>query len=173
MRVQSPPYRSQHPAPTHQALPDEWVLDAGCGTGDFALALAEAGFHVIGADYAAGMLIRAQDKVTGELASRISFHQVDLNRKLHFPDARFDHVINISVLQVAAEPTFTLGELWRLLRPGGTLVVLHIPRSDSCNLPLREAIRYRIQELEKKTQERVALVATKVWATDWRHPLLV
>ena len=147
-----------------QVVPDEWVLDAGCGTGDFSLALAEAGFHVIGADYAAGMLIRAQDKVTGELANRISFHQVDLNRKLHFPDARFDHVINISVLQVAAEPTFTLGELWRVLRPGGTLVVLHVPRSDSCNLPLREAIRYRIQELEKKTPWRVALVATKVWA---------
>jgi len=112
------------------------------------------------------MLIRAQDKVTGELANRISFQQVDLNRKLHFPDARFDHVINISVLQVAAEPTFTLGELWRVLRPGGTLVVLHVPRSESCNLPLREAIRYRIQDLEKKTQWRVALVATKVWA-EW------
>jgi len=31
-----------------QVVPDEWVLDAGCGTGDFSLALAEAGFHVIG-----------------------------------------------------------------------------------------------------------------------------
>jgi ubiquinone/menaquinone biosynthesis C-methylase UbiE len=147
-----------------QLVPDEWVLDAGCGTGDFALALAEAGFHVIGADYAEGMLVRARAKVTGELAGNISFQQVDLNRRLHFPDARFDHVINISVLQAVAEPTFTLGELWRVLRPGGTLVLLHVPRADSHNLPLREAIKYRIRDLGKKTPWRVALVATKVWA---------
>lgn len=147
-----------------QVAPDEWVLDAGCGTGDLTLALAEAGFHVIGADYAEGMLVRARAKVTRELANSISFQQVDLNRRLYFADARFDHVINISVLQVTAEPTFTLGEFWRVLRPGGTLVLLHVPRSDSYNLPLREAIRYRIQDLEKKTPRRVALVATKVWA---------
>ena len=133
-----------------QATPDEWVFDAGCGTGDFALALAKAGFQVIGADYAEGMLVRARAKVTGELANSISFQQVDLNRRLHFPDARFDHVINISVLQVAAEPAFTLGELWRVLRPGGTLVLLHVPRPDSYDLPLREAIRYRIQDLERE-----------------------
>jgi ubiquinone/menaquinone biosynthesis C-methylase UbiE len=147
-----------------QVVPDELVLDAGCGTGDFSLALAKAGFQVIGADYAEGMLVRARAKVTGELADAISFQQVDLNRRLDFPDARFDHVINISVLQVAAEPMFTLRELWRVLRPGGTLVLLHVPRSDSYNLPLHEAVLQRIQDLEKKTPWRVALVATKVWA---------
>ena len=147
-----------------QVVPDEWVLDAGCGTGDFSLALAEAGFQVIGADYAEGMLVRARAKVTGELADSLSFQQVDLNRRLDFPDARFDHVINISVLQVAAEPMFTLRELWRVLRPGGTLVLLHVPRPDSYNLPLHEAVLQRIQDLEKKTPWRVALVATKVWA---------
>jgi ubiquinone/menaquinone biosynthesis C-methylase UbiE len=147
-----------------QVVPAEWVLDAGCGTGDFSLALAKAGFQVIGADYAEGMLARARAKMTGELANSLSFEQVDLNRRLNFPDARFDHVINISVLQVAAEPTFTLGELWRVLRPGGTLALLHVPQSDSYNLPLREAIRHRIQDLEMKTLWRVALVATKVWA---------
>ncbi len=147
-----------------QVVTEERVLDAGCGTGDFALALAEAGFQVIGADYAQGMLVRARAKVTGELANSISFEQVDLNRRLRFPDASFDHVINISVLQVAAEPIFTLGELWRVLKPGGTLVLLHVPRPDSYNLPVREAIMHRIQDLDKKTPWRVALVATKVWA---------
>jgi ubiquinone/menaquinone biosynthesis C-methylase UbiE len=146
-----------------QVVPKERVLDAGCGTGDFALALAEAGFQVIGADYAEGMLVRARAKVTDELANRISFEQVDLNIRLRFPDALFDHVINISVLQVASEPMFTLGELWRVLRPDGTLVLLHVPRPDSYNMPLREAIMHRIQDLDKKTLWRVALVATKVW----------
>lgn len=147
-----------------QVVPHEWVLDAGCGTGDYAIGLAEAGFQVVGADYAQGMLVRARAKVTDELANSISFEQVDLNRQLHFPDGRFDHVINISVLQVAAEPLFTLGELWRVLKPGGTLVLLHVPQPDSYNLPLREAMMHRIQDLDKKTLWRVALVATKVWA---------
>jgi ubiquinone/menaquinone biosynthesis C-methylase UbiE len=147
-----------------QAVPDEWVLDAGCGTGDLTLALAEAGFHVIGVDYAEGMLARARAKVTGELAKSLSFEKADLNKRLRFPDRRFDHVINISVLQVAAEPMFTLGELWRVLGPGGTLVLLHVPRPDSYNLPLREAVRQRMQDLEKKRPWSVALVAAKAWA---------
>lgn len=147
-----------------QVMPDEWVLDAGCGTGDYALALAEAGFHVIGADYAQGMLARAQTKVTDELADAVSFQQVDLNSQLQFPEARFDHVINISVLQVTVEPLFTLGELWRVLELGGTLVLLHVPQSDSHCLPFREAVRHRIQNLEKRTVWRVALIAAKVRA---------
>ena len=110
------------------------------------------------------MLVRARAKVTGELANRISFQRVDLNKRLYFPDARFDHAINISVLQVASDPAFTLTELWRVLRPGGTLVLLHVPRPRFHDLPLREAIRSRIQELEKQTPWRVALVAIKAWA---------
>ena len=125
-----------------RTAPCERVLDAGCGTGDYALALAKAGFQVTGVDYAAGMLSCAQAKVSDQLAEDISFPQMDLNAQLGFPDTHFDHIINISVLQVTAHPVFTLGELWRVLKPGGTLVLLHVPKPESHNLPLREIITH-------------------------------
>ncbi|MFH0991800.1 MAG: class I SAM-dependent methyltransferase [bacterium] len=39
--------------------PNEWVLDAGCGTGNYSVALAQAGYCVIGTDFTAGMLAKA------------------------------------------------------------------------------------------------------------------
>jgi ubiquinone/menaquinone biosynthesis C-methylase UbiE len=110
------------------------------------------------------MLARAQDKVTPELSDVLSFHQADLNARLEFPDARFDHVINISVLQATADPGFTLGELWRVLKPGGTLALLHVPRPESHALPLRQAIQQRLRDLGVRTPWKAALVAAKTWA---------
>lgn len=146
-----------------RVTPGERVMDAGCGTGNYALALAEAGFRVIGVDYAQGMIARARAKVPDSLARSVSFQQADLNRRLEFPDAHFDHVVNVSVLQVVADPVFTLEELGRVLKPRGTLVLLHVPRPDSHNLPLREAVKLRTRVLEKRTLSKVGLSAAKVW----------
>ncbi len=145
--------------------PGERVLDAGCGTGNHALGLARAGFEVVGIDYAAGMLVRARDKMADGLsADKLSFRQADLNAPLEFPDACFEHVINVSVLQATSDPAFTLRQLWRVLKPGGTLALLHAPKPESHALPLRQAIRRRARSLDARTPWRVALVAAKVWA---------
>jgi ubiquinone/menaquinone biosynthesis C-methylase UbiE len=142
----------------------ERVLDAGCGTGNYAIALARAGFEVLGIDYAAGMLASAQAKLTEPLGDRLSFQRMDLNHRLDLADASFDHVINISALQTAADPAFTLRELWRVLRPGGRLLLLHVPRPQSQNAPVRDVIRYRSAHLQHKSIGRTALIAAKVIA---------
>jgi ubiquinone/menaquinone biosynthesis C-methylase UbiE len=147
-----------------RVTPGERVLDAGCGTGNYTLALAEVGFHVVGVDYAKGMIARAWAKVADGLAGEVSFQQANLNQRLDFPDAHFDHVISISVLQVMTDPVCTLRELWRVLKPNGTLVLLHVPRPDCHNLPLGEAIRYRTRALQERTLWTVGLTAVKVWA---------
>ena len=147
-----------------QVAPGERVLDAGCGTGNYALGLAQAGLLVTGIDYAAGMLARAQDKVTRELSGTLSFHQADLNARLGFPDEHFDHAINVSVLQATADPAFTLGELWRVLKPGGALVLLHVARPESHALPLWQAVSRRVRDLGVRTPWKAALVGVKTWA---------
>ena len=149
---------------SRRTRPDERVLDAGCGTGNYAIALAQAGFEVLGIDYAAGMLAHAQAKLTGALSDRLSFRRMDLDQRLDLADASFDHVINISVLQNAADPDFTLRELQRVLRPGGTLLLLHVPRPQSLALPVRDVIRYRVAHLQQKSIGKVVLIAAKVIA---------
>jgi 2-polyprenyl-3-methyl-5-hydroxy-6-metoxy-1,4-benzoquinol methylase len=53
------------------------ILDLGCGTGTYAVALAQAGFTVTGIDAAPGMLARAYPKRTPALASRLRFQQMN------------------------------------------------------------------------------------------------
>jgi ubiquinone/menaquinone biosynthesis C-methylase UbiE len=129
-RVSDPPERIVEIVQTRCIKPHERVLDAGCGTGNYALALATAGFRVIGVDFAAGMLAQARKKASAGLSDYVSFQPADLNVPLRFPTAHFDHVICISVLQAVASPNFTLGELHRVLTPRGT-IILSLPKQNS------------------------------------------
>lgn len=140
----------------------ERVLDAGCGTGNYAIALAKAGFQVIGTDYAAGMLAKAQEKVSRDLSENIAFRRENLNVPLNYPAGHFEHVISISVLQAVTNPNFTLGELHRILKPGGT-IVLSLPKANSkvVTQSLLELIRYRIDHLEGRTAGKLGLVILK------------
>lgn len=137
---------------------DEKVLDTGCGTGNYAIALAAGGFQVTGIDYSTGMLECAKSKVTADLAERLTFQQMDMNKPLLFADASFDHVISMTSLWTVADPRFTLSEFTRVMKPNGTLVVMQIPRPIGS---LYKVIKTRIRHLEKKTPVVVALITVK------------
>ena len=140
------------------------VLDAGCGTGEHALALADAGFDVIGIDYAQGMLYHAKQKIPLALEDQLLFYQMSLDEPLPFGDGAFEHVINISVLQATADPRFTLQELHRVLVDGGTLYLLHVPKPDYANWSLREMITDRINHSEDMGLFSKGLIAAKSFA---------
>jgi ubiquinone/menaquinone biosynthesis C-methylase UbiE len=100
------------------------ILDVGTGTGRLPKAmLSAAAFdgQVWGLDVSIGMLRRAQSRLVsyGERCTLIR----DDASALPFPDDTFDAVACLETLEFTSHPEHTLGELMRVLRPGGVLLL--------------------------------------------------
>jgi demethylmenaquinone methyltransferase / 2-methoxy-6-polyprenyl-1,4-benzoquinol methylase len=107
--------------------PDSCVLDICCGTGDLALAFARhSAGKVMGTDFCHPMLITARQKA--ERAGRIlPFFGADaLN--LPIRDGALDLVSVAFGFRNLANYAKGLGEMWRVLKPGGTAAILEFSR---------------------------------------------
>lgn len=102
------------------------VLDIGTGTGIVALRAAQDvgdQGHVTGIDLSAGMLARAREKALAcDLSERVEFRQMDAER-LTLDDASFDAVLSLFALHHFPNPLAALGEMHRVLTPGGKLCI--------------------------------------------------
>lgn len=96
------------------------VADIGCGTGRHALRLAAAGARVTALDFSAEMLRRARAKPG---AAAVQFTEHDISKPLPLSNAAFDRVVCGLVLEHMAEPAALFGEMKRITRPDGCLVV--------------------------------------------------
>jgi SAM-dependent methyltransferase len=94
----------------------ERVLDAGAGEGRFMPFFRHTRY--VGVDFAQGD--RSWDYSKLDVIGRLE--------ALPFPDASFDHILSIVVLEHTPEPGLVLREFHRILRPGGTthIVVPHM-----------------------------------------------
>jgi ubiquinone/menaquinone biosynthesis C-methylase UbiE len=111
--------------PTGQRL-----LDVGCGTG-YHLAWARArGFAVTGVDGSAEMLERA-----ARLNPGIELQKADVE-SLPFEDGSFDAVVCIEVLRYLPDSQRCIGEMARVLRPGGACFVTAAPLFNVSGYPL-------------------------------------
>ncbi len=98
------------------------VLDAGCGEGYMTRLLAERGARqVTGADKSPALIAAARAASAGQPAA--SFREADL-AALPFTGASFDLAVVNHVLNDLPDITTPVGELARVLRPGGRLVIL-------------------------------------------------
>lgn len=103
----------------------ERVLDVGCGPGTLLVSLAEAGADATGIDLVPGHVARAQASLAAlDLPGRVEVADAE---ELPFPDQSFDRVVSNNALQFTPNLDSALREIYRVLRPGGSvrLVLYH------------------------------------------------
>ena len=106
--------------------PGDLVLDAGAGFGRHAFELARLGANVVALDYAADEVMATR----GTFGAMVEAGEIPVQRyvaalqgdatRLPFDDASFDRVITSEVLEHIQNDVSAIGELVRVLRPGGT-----------------------------------------------------
>ena len=92
-----------------------WLLDAGGGTGRVAAGLRPYTGKALVADFSRGMLTQA-------LAKGLSGVQTPAE-KLPFENGVFERIIMVDALHHVYDQAKTIAELWRVLKPGGRLVI--------------------------------------------------
>lgn len=96
------------------------VLDIGCGDGWTARLLSERCRGYVGLDHSPQVIAAARERSRG--LANVSFVEGDM-ASMPFAAPRFDHVLLMHVLPLAARPALVIDEASRVLRPGGRLVV--------------------------------------------------
>ncbi|QPV64210.1 methyltransferase domain-containing protein [Halosimplex litoreum] len=120
------PWRAQILWPTiDELLPNldgRRVLDAGCGDGTHAAALADRGADVVGVDASDGMIDTARERYGDR--DRVEFHRADLAEGLDsLADDDFDLVLCQHVLSHVPDLEAVAAAFARLVRPGGSVVL--------------------------------------------------
>lgn len=100
--------------------PGERILDIAAGTGTSSAALAESGAEVVAADFSPGMIEVGRVRRAG--LANLEFVQADATR-LPFEVREFDAVTIAFGLRNVSQPKQALAEFFRVLKPGGRLVI--------------------------------------------------
>ncbi len=109
-------------------LPAVDAADFGCGSGVLTVEMARWARTVTAIDASPAALAKAKARAAAagtEVSSRIRFVQDDL-LSLRMPKERFDLVVLSQSLHHVEDPPRAIGTAWRVLRPGGRLVVLEL-----------------------------------------------
>ena len=110
------------------------VLDIATGTCDVALEIAkqtDASVQIVGEDFTQGMLVQGQVKLkSSPYGERISLVNAPCEAIPH-PDETFDGITIAFGIRNVVDRQAGLGEMFRVLKPGGRVVILEFsqPRS--------------------------------------------
>ncbi len=110
--------------------PNSHILEPGCGSGKFGLALASLGHRVVFLDYVARVLrdVRVREgHLRGHLPERVWGYCRGSIESLPFRDGVFDLVLNEGVVEHWLDETArrrVIAEMIRVTRPGGTIAIV-------------------------------------------------
>lgn len=122
---------------THQKLktivsgliePEDAVLECACGTGLLSAVIAPKCRRLTATDYSEKMLKKA--KKNCRIFHNITYAQADISA-LTFADGSFDKVVAGNVIHLLDNPLTALGELDRVCKDGGMLIIPTYMNKDS------------------------------------------
>ena len=147
------------------------VLDAGCGAGLTATALAQRGLRVHATDAAPAMvdLARRHAAETG-VGDRVELGTADV-QKLPFEEGTFDLVVALGVIPWLPSPSEAVNEIARVTRPGGRVIV-NFDNVRRLNYTLDPKFNRRlggVRETAKRALRRVDRLATPVGVVPSLH----
>jgi ubiquinone/menaquinone biosynthesis C-methylase UbiE len=109
------------------------VLDAGTGTARIPILMCQQRpqYLITGIDLAQSMLIIAQRNIeAAQLTQRIKLERVD-SKRTPYPDLEFDLLISNSLVHHLPDPLSFFGEIKRLVKPGGAILIRDLIRPES------------------------------------------
>lgn len=128
-------------APASVRRRDVRILDLGCGPGNFALMLGEAGFSVLGIDPYGALINLAREKRQAKGMQHVAFQHADVISDRAFGNGSFDQVVNVHSLYVHPAPALLLRRAHEVLKPGGHGVFVNFTRRVHLWATLREIRR--------------------------------
>ncbi|GAA4314902.1 bifunctional demethylmenaquinone methyltransferase/2-methoxy-6-polyprenyl-1,4-benzoquinol methylase UbiE [Nibribacter koreensis] len=122
------------------------ILDIATGTGDFALeAVRLKPQQITGIDISEGMLAVGREKIQKRGLSHLIQLHVGDSENIQFPDNHFDAITVAFGVRNFENLEKGLSEMYRVLKPGGTVVILEFSKPQS--FPMKQGYNFYFKNI--------------------------
>lgn len=110
----------------------ETIVDAGCGSGEILMRIAPRFKKVVAIDYSASMLEQARKRMAETGHAHVQLFCDNVTEIHKYCNERFDAIYCNGVIQYLDEVELDvfLQRAWKVLKPGGRLILLNVPNSN-------------------------------------------
>ena len=132
-------FLSQRPWFTEYLSKKDIVLDLGSGNGQNAIKAAKIAKKIVGLEYDQTLINIAVKTAVARRIKNVKFVKTDLEKKIKYKNNSFDKIIFLDVLEHLTNRDQILGEIKRVLKPGG-LLFLGVPNSHTSWKKLQRSV---------------------------------